>query len=100
LSGREGNDVLTGGGGADSFAFTVANSGIDNIADFAVGTDKIVFFDNWGDDFDDLLITALGPHTRIRLDADDNGVADNANEIRLLNRDPSTIGASDFDFCC
>jgi serralysin len=44
LAGGSGNDFLSGGAGADRFNFDPSNTaeGYDVIADFAVGTDKIV----------------------------------------------------------
>jgi serralysin len=43
LTGGAGNDTLTGGAGSDSFVFnsSIAVTNVDNISDFAVGTDKI-----------------------------------------------------------
>ena len=44
LEGGTGNDTLTGGAGADLFAFTTlpsATTNLDTITDFAIGVDKI-----------------------------------------------------------
>ncbi len=41
LYGAGGNDILTGGLGADTFQFNSKTEGIDTISDFVVGTDKI-----------------------------------------------------------
>jgi Ca2+-binding RTX toxin-like protein len=44
INGGPGADTLTGGGGADTFAFTTAPNGtVDRITDFASGTDKLAF---------------------------------------------------------
>ncbi|MEL6794286.1 MAG: hypothetical protein AAFP78_12570, partial [Pseudomonadota bacterium] len=53
-----GNDVLTGGGGADRFLFA-RNDGRDFVRDFQDGRDKIVI-QNGASDFDDLQISQLG----------------------------------------
>jgi Ca2+-binding RTX toxin-like protein len=55
LDGKDGNDNLVGYGGADTFAFTTAlgAGNVDNILDFAVGTDKIAL--------DDAVFTGLTP---------------------------------------
>ena len=54
LDGKGGNDLLTGGAGADIFAFTAAlgAGNVDTIADFVAGTDKI--------GLDDAIFTAIG----------------------------------------
>jgi Ca2+-binding RTX toxin-like protein len=41
LTGGAGNDNLTGGNGLDVFAFGLSNEGIDTIADFLSGSDRI-----------------------------------------------------------
>jgi hypothetical protein len=41
LSGGDGWDLLTGGGGADSFVFVAGEIGLDKIADFKLGVDSI-----------------------------------------------------------
>ncbi|MEM7212628.1 MAG: Calx-beta domain-containing protein [Pseudomonadota bacterium] len=43
LNGGLGNDFLTGGSGADTFVFDITNHGVDRIADFEVGVDKLDF---------------------------------------------------------
>jgi Ca2+-binding RTX toxin-like protein len=47
LRGRDGNDTLTGGGGADFFDFTTApgTTNGDTITDFVAGTDRLRFED-------------------------------------------------------
>jgi Ca2+-binding RTX toxin-like protein len=54
LDGKGGNDVLIGNAGADSFAFTTAlgAGNVDEIADFAPGSDKLLL--------DDAVFTAIG----------------------------------------
>ena len=42
LTGSNGADILNGGAGSDRFIYFNANEGGDTIADFAVGTDKII----------------------------------------------------------
>ena len=42
FTGSNGADILNGGAGSDRFIYLSANEGGDTIADFAVGTDKIV----------------------------------------------------------
>jgi len=43
ITGFQGRDILTGGKGADAFVYTSIRDMGDAIADFEVGTDKIVF---------------------------------------------------------
>lgn len=44
LMGGAGNDTLIGGGGADFFEFSHQDSGIDRVADFVVGQDRLFFY--------------------------------------------------------
>ncbi|NJK57778.1 MAG: tandem-95 repeat protein [Pleurocapsa sp. SU_5_0] len=43
LNGGAGNDRMSGGGGKDRFVFNSPNEGVDNIADFSVQDDTLVF---------------------------------------------------------
>ena len=43
MTGAVGNDIQTGGTGADHFVFTAAISGLDTITDFASGVDVLEF---------------------------------------------------------
>ncbi|MEM9782994.1 MAG: calcium-binding protein, partial [Pseudomonadota bacterium] len=74
LRGEGGNDVLTGGEGADVFAFEIGD-GIDTIVDFEVGVDRIEVSD-FGPDFDlasaatqdgDDVVISFGNDTAARL---------------------------------
>ena len=111
LAGGVGNDTLTGGAGADTYRYE-GNFGRDDITDFEDGSDRIDLRDlriSNGDakiGFDQLLLTQRGADTRIALDFDRDGVADeidldgNGNTdtvfIDLLGINVSQLDASDF----
>lgn len=90
FEGWTGDDMLTGGGGADVFRFR-DDWGFDTITDFQAG-DKIRMDDvsDLFDGFEGLSITQDGANTVIKL------VDDDSNSITLLNVDANTLSASDF----
>lgn len=97
LHGGQGNDLLVGGGGADRFAFSGMN-GVDTIADFVHGLDKIEI-SGYGAalaGFGDLSghMAQVGNDVQIDLGAKVAG----AGMIVLNNTQLATIGASDFTF--
>ena len=103
IIGNSGDDALTGGEGADEFVFGF-RFGFDRVGDFEVGTDTLVFDSVRGaggemvDSFDDLLITQSGPTTFIRIDTNDDGVADSAETVQLNFIDADELTADDFLF--
>ena len=103
IIGNSGDDALTGGEGADEFVFGF-RFGFDRVGDFEVGTDTLVFDSVRGaggemvDSFDDLLITQSGPTTFIRINTNDDGVADSAETVQLNFVDADELTADDFLF--
>jgi VCBS repeat-containing protein len=88
LDGGEGNDFLQGDAGNDVFVF-VPNSGIDTVADFIKGADKIDLT-AYNTTFTDLTpnITQSGANTVINLG--------NGNSITLLNFTATNLEENDF----
>jgi Ca2+-binding RTX toxin-like protein len=60
LIGGGGNDTLVGGAGKDQFLFTGSRFGMDKIADFDDGLDKLVFSKSFADSFSDFTVTGNG----------------------------------------
>jgi Ca2+-binding RTX toxin-like protein len=97
LHGGAGNDLLLGGDGADKFVFSGTN-GIDTIADFQHGIDKIQI-SGYGaplGNFGDLTghITQVGADVQVDLGSKAAG----AGMIVLQNTQLATVSASDFAF--
>lgn len=83
---------LTGGAGADSFAYTLG-SGRDAVRDFVSGADMIVVDDAFGlSGFADLQISQSGANTFIGL------ASGGTDTLILLNTSASTLTAADFVF--
>ncbi|MEM0906115.1 MAG: calcium-binding protein [Pseudomonadota bacterium] len=111
LNGGTGRDLLSGDEGNDVFRFNDA-FGRDEITDFEVGSDRINLRDlrqeNGGAplDFEQLLITQSGANTLIRLDLDEDGIADTIDldgdtiadnvSITLLGVIAGTLSETDF----
>jgi Ca2+-binding RTX toxin-like protein len=75
LDGRGGDDTLVGRGGSDTFVFTGA-PGSDAILDFVSGTDRIDL-SAYGIDIGDVQTsTTQGGNTLVRVDINNDGVAD------------------------
>jgi Ca2+-binding RTX toxin-like protein len=92
ILGAGGADTLTGGSGADLFAFE-AGFGSDVIAAFADGSDRLDFAGHADvDDLADLVIVQSGADTRITL------AAGGSDQITLLAFTASALDASDFVF--
>ncbi|WP_235770620.1 calcium-binding protein [Rhizobium alarense] len=91
LEGAEGQDVLTGKGGADQFRFR-DGFGRDTITDFKIGVDTIGLNELAGlfDGFDGLDITQSGENTVIRFDDLPR------QKITLLDVQADDLTASDF----
>ncbi len=97
LHGGAGNDLLLGGDGADKFVFSGTN-GIDTIADFQHGIDKIQI-SGYGaplGNFGDLTghIAQVGADVQVDLGSKAAG----AGMIVLQNTQLATVSASDFAF--
>jgi Ca2+-binding RTX toxin-like protein len=98
LDGKGGNDVLIGNAGADSFAFTTAlgAGNVDEIADFAPGSDKLLL--------DDAVFTAIGGLGALNAnafvtgtaagDADDRIIYDSATGQLFYDADGNLSGAA------
>ena len=67
LNGRTGDDLLQGGAGTDRFVFFTA-AGNDTIADFEIGTDRIVLKAFGFGDFDDVLAAMTDTADGVLLD--------------------------------
>jgi serralysin len=107
------NDILTGGSGVDQYVFEGRWS-FDTVTDFEDGLDRLNLRDlrdeNGGAaiNFAQLLLVQSGTTARIRLDLDQDGVADLIDldedgaldnvSIDLLNTDVATLSAADFIF--
>lgn len=90
LYGGGGDDVMTGGAGADRFVIE-ASSGDDRITDFKSKQDLIVFDPASGvDDFGDLILTQVGKDTLVSW-----GTADS---LLLEGVKADKLSASDFEF--
>ncbi|MBO9399123.1 hypothetical protein J7400_20805, partial [Shimia sp. R9_2] len=88
LLGKAGDDLLTGGGGADTFQFN-AGFGNDTISDFEDGVDMIQF--NGGpDSFADLTISEIDGNTEI--------VSDDGASVTLTNVSSALLSQDDFLF--
>ena len=97
LDGGAGNDLLFGEAGGDAFAFATGH-GIDAVADFTRGDDRIDLVRTTASDFDDLLIIDVADSSVVAIDVDGNGVADNDDRIRLVGVSGDDLAASDFVF--
>jgi Ca2+-binding RTX toxin-like protein len=92
FSGNDSNDdLLTGGAGADVFAFSGPN-GNDTITDFTDASDTIDLSNYAAGDIEDLDITQDGDNTVI------SGYSEDGNSITLENFDSDNLSNEDFDF--
>lgn len=94
IAGNAGDDVMTGGAGADTFYYGAENGliGHDIITDFAVGTDKIdirYYGTNW---------TALQPAISTNGDGDAVLTFYSGNDVTLEGVSAASLSASDFIF--
>jgi Ca2+-binding RTX toxin-like protein len=80
LEGRAGNDVLIGGGGADTFRFTdEPGTNVDRVRDFVNGIDRVDLTDFSFDNFADVAAIARDTAAGLRLDLGAGDVAIIAN---------------------
>ena len=76
ITGLEGADFLTGGGGNDNFIYNTLEDVGDIITDFEIGNDKIVLSElanNLGIDFSSLGFLEMGTGTLLTIDPDGSG---------------------------
>jgi Ca2+-binding RTX toxin-like protein len=85
LAGGLDNDTLIGGVGADTFHFAVGSTGADQVMDFQLGTDQLVFDVIDGiDGMSQLNIVQVGAHTLITYDFSEGSLlltGVNANQL-------------------
>ncbi len=85
-----GNDLLSGGAGADVFRITIKPFGKDVVTDFADGVDRISFATAIADNVSDLTIVGNGTNAiRITIGSD---------TIAVRGLTPITLTADDFVF--
>uniref|UniRef100_A0AAN0NJH5 M10 family metallopeptidase C-terminal domain-containing protein n=1 Tax=Yoonia rhodophyticola TaxID=3137370 RepID=A0AAN0NJH5_9RHOB len=89
INGMSGNDTLTGGGGADYFAFG-ANFGTDTITDFEIFHDRIVI-DISALDFANLSITDTAAGARLSFGTSDSILLE---DVAAVDLDASHLGFS------
>ncbi|WP_372605247.1 M10 family metallopeptidase C-terminal domain-containing protein, partial [Actibacterium sp.] len=87
LIGNEGDNVLTGNGGADTFIFTVDGGGYDTVTDFEDGVDLLDF-----SDYDRIRIWQFDVFS------DDTGttIIYEDQTVFLADIDPADLGRADF----
>jgi len=93
ITGFQGADTLTGGGGNNLFIYTTVYDGVDTIADFKVGTDRIELVsllasrnyqgtDPIADDF--IQFSSQGSDTMISIDPDGSGSLRQPRQLVLI----------------
>ena len=107
MTGGSGNDVQTGGSGADHFVFTTAASGLDTITDFNSGEDVLEFagllrgtFAYLGaGDFSGGGVNSQArvSASQVQFDFDGNGISEMSITLTGL-ADPADLTALDFLF--
>jgi Ca2+-binding RTX toxin-like protein len=88
--GAQGNDTLTGGGGADLFMYMATGFGADIVTDFADGADLVYFASMVAANFGALTISGNGTANVL--------ITAGGGSIMLQGAGPITLTASDFLF--